>query len=106
MEVKREHFVQAALEIGKSGDNDTLPYDIDSSFVRDKAEDLAQICFDLFTVLDNQSFKDAKNFINELTIGSERLLVPSGSHGFRITTKLHPFWNLYLNGIGLAVDLH
>lgn len=103
MEVKREHFVQAAFEIGKSGDNDTLPYDIDSSFVRDKAEDLAQICFDLFTFLDKQSFKDAKNFINELTIGSERLLVPSGSHGFRITTKLHPFWNLYLNGIGLAI---
>ncbi|WP_416409031.1 RNA-directed DNA polymerase [Agrobacterium rosae] len=103
MEVKREHFVQAAYEIGKSGDNDTLPYDIDSSFVRDKSEDLAQICFDLFTLLDGKSFKDAKNFINELTVGSERLLVPSGSHGFRITTKLHPFWNLYLNGIGLAI---
>lgn len=103
MEVKREHFVQAAYEIGKSGDNDTLPYDIDSSFVREKSEDLAQICFDLFTLLDGKSFKDAKNFINQLTVGSERLLVPSGSHGFRITTKLHPFWNLYLNGIGLAI---
>ncbi len=103
MDVRREHFVQAASEIGKSGDNDTLPYDIDSSFVRDKAEDLAEICFDLFTSLDGKSFKDAKNFINELTIASERLLVPSGSHGFRITTKLHPFWNLYLNGLGLAI---
>lgn len=103
MEVKREHFVQAALEIGKSGDNDTLPYDIDSSFVRDKAEGLSQICFELFRLLDSKSFKDAKNFINELTIGSERLLAPSGSHGFRITTKLHPFWNLYLNGLGLAI---
>ncbi|MGO7960824.1 RNA-directed DNA polymerase [Rhizobium leguminosarum] len=103
MEVKREHFARAASEIGKSGDNDTLPYDIDSSFVRDQAEGLAQLCFELFTLLDNKSFKDAKNFINELTVGSERLLVPSGSHGFRITTKLHPFWNLYLNGIGLAI---
>ena len=41
--------------------------------------------------------------MNELTVGSERLLVPSGSHGFRITTKIHPFWNLYLNGLGLAI---
>jgi hypothetical protein len=31
------------------------------------------------------------------------LLVPVGSHGFRITTKIHPFWNLYLNGLGLAI---
>lgn len=41
--------------------------------------------------------------MNGLNIGSERLLVPSGPHGFRITTKIHPFWNLYLNGLGLAV---
>lgn len=103
MEVKQEHFVRAAVEIGQSGDNDTLPYDIDSSFVRDQADGLAKLCFELFTLLDGKSFKDAKNFINELALGSERLLVPSGSHGFRITTKLHPFWNLYLNGIGLAI---
>ncbi len=41
--------------------------------------------------------------MNGLTITSERLLVPSGSHGFRITAKIHPFWNLYLNGLGLAL---
>ena len=41
--------------------------------------------------------------MNGLTIGSERLLVPSGSDGFRITTKIHPFWNLYLNGLGLVI---
>lgn len=27
--VNREHFTRAALEIGQSGENDTLPYDID-----------------------------------------------------------------------------
>jgi len=41
--------------------------------------------------------------MNGLTIAAERLLVPSGPHGFRITTKIHPFWNLYLNGLGLAI---
>jgi hypothetical protein len=30
-------------------------------------------------------------------------MVPSGPHGFRVTTKIHPFWNLYLNGVGLAI---
>ncbi|TAX39735.1 RNA-directed DNA polymerase [Rhizobium leguminosarum] len=52
--------------------------------------------------IDKKSVKAAA-FVNELTIGAERLLVPSGSHGFRITTKIHPFWNLYLNGLGLAI---
>lgn len=28
---------------------------------------------------------------------SERLLVPAGSAGFRITTKIQPFWNIYSN---------
>lgn len=41
--------------------------------------------------------------MNGLAIVAERLLVPSGPHGFRITTKIHPFWNLYLNGLGLAI---
>lgn len=103
MNVTLDHFVRAALEIGQSGDNDTLPYDIDSAFIRDKANELGQICFDLFAMLNKKPFPEVISFIGQLTIGSERLLVPSGSHGFRITTKIHPFWNLYLNGIGLAI---
>ena len=47
--------------------------------------------------------QEAKKLVNELTIGSERLLVPAGSHGFRITTKISPFWNLYLNGLGFSL---
>lgn len=101
--VEQEHFRRAALEIGQSGENDTLPYDIDAGFIRDKADDLAQICFQLFEQIDGKSIKNAASFVNELTIGSERLLVPAGSHGFRITTKIHPFWNLYLNGLGFAI---
>lgn len=101
--VNIEHFKRAALEIGQSGENDTLPYDIDAGFIRDKADALAEICIRLFQNVNGKSVKDAAAFINELTIGSERLLVPAGSHGFRITTKIHPFWNLYLNGLGFAI---
>lgn len=103
MEVKRDHFLKAAKEIGLSGENDTLPYDIDAGFIREKAEELSEICFELFRLVDAKSVKDAAAFVNELTVGAERLLAPSGSHGFRITTKIHPFWNLYLNGLGLAI---
>jgi hypothetical protein len=103
LHVTQDHFLRAAWEIGQSGDNDSLPYDIDAAFIRDKAENISQICFDLFQSIDAKSVKDAAAFTNGLTIGSERLLVPSGSDSFRITTKIHPFWNLYLNGLGLAI---
>jgi hypothetical protein len=103
MDVKKGHFLRAALEIGQSGENDTLPYDIDAAFIKNKADDLAQICFDLFTSIDAKPEKEALAFVNGLTIGAERLLAPSGSHGFRITTRIHPFWNLYLNGLAIAI---
>ena len=103
LKVTQDHFRRAAFEIGQSGENDVLPYDIDAAFVRDKSEDLSKICFDLFQSIEAMSGVEAASFVNGLTIGSERLLAPSGSHGFRITTKIHPFWNLYLNGLGLAI---
>jgi hypothetical protein len=103
LQVSIEHFRKSALEIGQHGENDTLPYDIDAAFIKEKSGELAEICFKLFTQLEDRTYKAAAQFINELTIGSERILVPSGSHGFRITTKIHPFWNLYLNGLGLAI---
>lgn len=103
MQVLRDHFLKAAHEIGQSGENDTLPYDIDAGFIRDKAEDFADICFELFELIDVRPPARAAGYVNELTIGAERLLVPSGSNGFRITTRIHPFWNLYLNGLGLAI---
>jgi hypothetical protein len=103
LEVTQDHFLKAALEIGQSGENDTLPYDIDAAFIRDKSKDLSHVCYQLFQSIDKKPAKDAVAFMNSITIGAERLLVPSGSHGFRITTKIHPFWNLYLNGLGLAI---
>jgi hypothetical protein len=103
IKVETDHFLRAALEIGNSGENDTLPYDLDAAFVKDKATDLAALCLALFQGVETGAFGKSVNFMNGLAIGSERLLVPSGPHGFRITTKIHPFWNLYLNGLGLAI---
>ncbi len=101
--VERDHFRRAALEIGRNGENDTLPRDSDATFIRDKAEELSEICFWLFQDLNDKTPKKAAHFVDKLNIVSERLLVPVGSHGFRITTKIHPFWNLYLNGLAFAI---
>ncbi|MCP1227796.1 RNA-directed DNA polymerase [Acetobacter fabarum] len=101
--IEKDHFFRAALEIGHSGDNDTLPYDLDDGFIKDKAMDLAGLCFALFQSIDTGNVGKPAAFMNGLVIVSERLLVPSGPHGFRLTTKIHPFWNLYLNGLGLAI---
>jgi len=103
LQVSRDHFLQAALEIGQSGENDILPYDIDAGFIRDKADEFSNICFELFQQINARNQKNAAAYVNGLTIGAERLLAPSGSNGFRITTKIHPFWNLYLNGLGIAI---
>ena len=58
---------------------------------------------DYFCEIDNGSHKEAVNAISALPVFAERLLVPTGAAGFRITTKLHPFWNIYINGIGVAI---
>jgi len=101
IQVDKNHFLRAALEIGQNGENDTIPYDVDAAFIKDCASDLADICLNLFVKIER--FGNPVQFMSGLTIASERLLVPSGSHGFRITSKIHPFWNLYLNGLGLAI---
>lgn len=48
VKIQKDHFFKAALEIGHSGDNDTLPYDLDATFVKEKADDLATLCLALF----------------------------------------------------------
>jgi Reverse transcriptase (RNA-dependent DNA polymerase) len=103
IKVDKGHFMRAALEIGQSGENDTLPYDIDAAFIKEKSEELAEICITLFSDVESGKVGRPVDFLNGLTIASERLLVPSGSYGFRITSKIHPFWNLYLNGLGFAI---
>jgi len=101
--VALEHFKRAAADIGANGDNDTLPFDEDNRFVQNMQSELAEIAFEYFCMIEGLGNTKAVKEINGLQIFSERLLVPTGSAGFRITTKLHPFWNVYFNGIGVAI---
>lgn len=103
MTVKLEHFNRAALEIGENSDNDTLPYEIDAQFVKENAESLSSIAYKFFVEVDKKGEKAAAEYVNGLHVFSERLLVPTGAAGFRVTTKIHPFWNIYLNGLGLCI---
>ncbi len=111
-DVTLNHFKRAAADIGSHGDNDTLPFDIDNKFIKEKQSELAQTAFEYFTYIDGLVAREAagqRKFdpinaeIKKLNIFSERLLVPTGPAGFRITTKIHPFWNLYFNGLGVAI---
>lgn len=101
--VTTDHFRRAAADIGANGDNDTLPFDIDCRLVRDQAEALARIAGALFDHLQQLPGGRVASYVNSLSIFSERIMVPTGSAGFRITTKIHPFWNLYFNGLGVAI---
>lgn len=102
-DVTREHFKRAATDIAAHGDNDTLPFDIDNRFVSEKRDALVDLAFAYSQEFEGLSEKSTKLAINALSIFSERLLSPTGAAGFRITTKIHPFWNVYFNGLGVAV---
>lgn len=98
------HFDRAAREVAKHGDNDTLPFDVDVRFCGDEAEALASIAYGFYSELrDSQAAKDNHERIAELNVHSERLLAPSGPTGFRVVTKIHLFWNIYLNGLAIAI---
>lgn len=102
-----EHFRRAAADIGAHGDNDTLPFDIDNRFVSDRGEELAQLAFRYASELESGTKGSARAGIDSLPIFSERLLVPTGPAGFRITTKIHPFWTVYFNGLGIGIaEIH
>ena len=102
-QVVLDHFKRAAGDIGAHGDNDTLPFDIDIRFVKENEDTLAGLAFDYFQKLEHSGSPTAKKEIASLQVFSERLLVPTGPAGFRITTKIHPFWNIYINGLGIAI---
>jgi Reverse transcriptase (RNA-dependent DNA polymerase) len=101
--VTLEHFKRAAADIGAHGDNDTLPFDVDNRFIAENTDALAKLAFAYFQEIESGSEQGAKTSLNALQIFSERLLVPTGPAGFRITTKIHPFWNIYFNGLGVAI---
>lgn len=101
---KLHHFERAAREVSKHGDNDTLPFDMDVRFCGDEAEALAAIAYGFYSELrDSAAAKDNHERIAALHIHSERLLAPSGPAGFRVVTKIHLFWNIYLNGLAIAI---
>lgn len=102
-DLRLEHFKRATADIGTNGDNDTLPFDVDIRFIKEKQEPLADLAYAYFQHLDSLNKKHVKDIINSLEVFSERLLVPTGAAGFRITTKIQPFWNIYLNGLGVAI---
>lgn len=102
-EVKLEHFLRAAADIGAHGDNDTLPFDVDTNFVSAKQTELAEVAFGFSEELRRDGAPNSKKKIASLNVFSERLLVATGASGFRVTTKLHPFWSIYFNGLGVAI---
>lgn len=101
--IMKDHFSRAAADIGTYGDNDTLPFDIENRFIKNKQDELVDLAFALSSELAKGSAKGAKNVIDAATIFSERLLAPAGPSGFRVVTKVHPFWSIYYNGIGVAI---
>lgn len=97
------HFARAAFDISAHGDNDTLPFDIDVRFCGDRAQDLATIALGFYEELRDGPIKENHERIAGLHVSSERLIAPSGPAGFRVVTKIHPFWNIYLNGLAVSV---
>ena len=97
------HFERAAREIAAHGDNDTLPFDIDIRFCGDKSQALAEIASGFFNELSHGPIKENHERIAAMPVHSERLIAPSGPTGFRVVTKIPTFWNIYLNGLAIAI---
>lgn len=97
------HFERAAREIAARGDNDTLPFDLDVKFIGKSATELATIAFGFYSELKAGKLKQNKIRLDGIRVYSERLVAPSGPNGFRVVTKIHPFWNVYLNGLAIAI---
>ncbi len=97
------HFERAAREIAAHGDNDTLPFDLDVRFCGDQSQVLATIAVGFYEELRDGPAKENHERIAAIHVYNERLIAPSGPTGFRVVTKIHPFWNIYLNGLAIAI---
>lgn len=107
MAITIEHFQRAIADIAAHGDNDVLPFDIDTKFLKDTSTELAKLGLSLATDFERKSPEDCESTLEGAAMFSERLLAPAGSTGFRVVTKIQPFWNLYLNALCAAVaELH
>lgn len=103
MAVQLKHFQRAFSDIGQNGDNDTLPFDVDIKFLKDKGNDLAQIAYTFYERLQALPEEQLRGKVRSLELFFERILVPAGPAGFRISTKIHPFWQAYLNGLSISI---
>jgi hypothetical protein len=103
IKLKKSHFERAAREIAAHGDNDTLPFDIDTKFCGDKAAELASIAFGFYEELRKGKLGENHTRMSGMSIFSERLLAPSGPAGFRVVTKVQLFWCVYFNGLAIAI---
>jgi len=101
--MEHRDFLRAAREVGAHGDNDTLPFDGDARFVKATAPSLAYVANALYEKFSRERPGDVKEALKGYEPFSERLLVATGSAGFRVVTKIHPFWNIYLNGLAVGV---
>lgn len=101
--VKKRHFERAAADIGANGDNDTLPFDMDNRFIKAKAADLVDLACSFSRKFERCDKTAARDYIESASMFSERLLAPAGPSGFRVVTKIHPFWNIYFNGLAIAI---
>ncbi|CUI04513.1 hypothetical protein BN2497_3803 [Janthinobacterium sp. CG23_2] len=97
------HFERAARELAAHGDNDTLPFDVDTKFCGDKATELAAIAIGFYQELRKGNFGENHARMSSMQVFSERLLAPSGPAGFRVVTKIQMFWCVYLNGLAIAI---
>ena len=102
-DVSLSHFELAIRESAKYGDNDTLPYDRELTFFREHINESANLALEYFQRLESGGNKFAHNEIKKLEFFSERMLVATGPHGFRIATKIAPFLNIYLNALGISI---
>lgn len=101
--IELRHFQRAAADIGHNGDNDTLPFDVDIKFINDRTDEIAEIAHLFYQRLSSLRDEDLRGKVRSLEVFFERILVPAGSAGFRISTKIHPFWQVYLNGLAVAI---
>lgn len=102
-----DHCRRAVSDVAMFGDNDVVPFDVDTKFVADCSEDFADALLSVGHHLEQKAPSDCKSTLHGVQISSERLLAPVGQSGFRITTKIHPFWNLYLNAVAVTLaELH
>lgn len=97
------HVGRAIDDVAAHGDNDILPFDIESRFLGEKRSELVEQVTALADQIARKTDEDLKGFFKQQTVPHERLLAPAGYTGFRTTTKIHPFWNLYLNAVGVAI---